>query len=155
MWSLRLPKHVSYLAGALVEPLSVALHATRRAQLTSLSKPSVLIFGAGAIGILCGAVCRASGAARVRIADVQGDRVQFAINHNYVTDGMVIPMRKPTNLEENLAVAKETGARACDYQAETFAGFDAVFECTGVEACTQAAIYVCTPLASPPPQPLL
>ena len=141
-WRLRLPAEMSFLIGALLEPLCVAMHATRRAQLKSTSKPSVLIFGAGAIGLLCAAMCKISGVARVRIADIQADRVNFATAHCYATEGMVIPMRKSTTLEENLVAAKATASEACKIQSETSGGFDVVFECTGIEACTQAAIYV-------------
>ena len=137
---------ISLLAGALIEPLCVAIHATRRGQLKSLSNPSVLIFGAGAIGLLCAAMCKASGAVSIQIADIQSERVKFATNHDYATEGMVIPMRKPTTLEEDLMAAQATAVQACKIQSETFEGFDVVFECTGVEACTQAAIYVGLPL---------
>ena len=139
------------MEGALAEPLSVAMHAARRAQVGLPHTPrSVLIFGAGTIGLLCAAVCKASGASKIQIADVQTHRVEFATTHKFANESMTIPLRKPTSLEENLAVAKETAdeaCRACRYQSKTFTGFDVVFECTGVEACTQAAIYVSIPTA--------
>ena len=128
--------------GALVEPLSVAMHATHRAQVRLLSKPSILIFGAGAIGLLCAATCKVSGAQIIEIADVQEDRVQLATKHGYATHGLVVPTRKATAVEDNLVTARATAAQACKVQSEHFEGFDVVFECTGVEACTQAAIYV-------------
>ena len=131
-----------FLIGALIEPLSVAMHATRRAQVKSLSQPSVLIFGAGAIGLLCAAMCKVSGADRIEVADAQDARVKFATNHGFAADSLVVPVRKPSTAEDNLEAAKATAAQACKVQSETFEGFDVVFECTGVEACTQAAIYV-------------
>ncbi len=137
-----MPANLSFLSGALIEPLSVAIHATRRAQLKTLSRPSVLIFGAGPVGLLCAAVCKVSGAARIQIADIQHDRVQFAITHNYATGGMVISEKTSMSVEEELAFAKATAIEACGLPSKTFAGFDVVFECTGAETCTQAAIYV-------------
>ena len=134
-----------FVSGALLEPLCVAMHATRRAQLSLLPKPTVLIFGAGAIGLLCAAMCKVSGVFRIQIADIQADRINFALVHRYATDGVTIPMRKSTTLEENLAAARATASLACKIQSETFEGFDVVFECTGVEACSQAAIFVSFP----------
>ncbi len=118
------------------------MHATKRAQLESLPKSSVLIFGAGTIGLLCAVMCKASGADKIQIADVQDHRIQFATSHGYATEGMILPLRKSTTLEENLAIARAMAVQAREIQSESFEGFDVVFECTGVEACTQAAIYV-------------
>ena len=120
----------------------MAIHAVRRAQMKSSLQQSVLIFGAGAIGLLCAAVCRASGAVRVQIVDIQADRVNFATAHGYATDGMVIATKMPTNTDEGLRAARTTAFQACQVQSKTFEGFDVVLECTGVEGCTQAAIYV-------------
>ena len=131
-----------FAVGALTEPLSVAMHASRRARLDQLQKPSVLILGAGAIGLLCAAMCKVAGAANIEIADIQSDRLRFAKDNGYATDTLTIPLRKATSLEENLTAAKETADQTCKLQSETFEGFDVVFECTGVEACSQTAIYV-------------
>ena len=62
-----LPEYLTYETGALIEPLSVATHAVRRAQV-ALGE-TVLIIGAGAIGMMVAAMCRRSGAAQVIIAD--------------------------------------------------------------------------------------
>ncbi|MGB3964310.1 MAG: alcohol dehydrogenase catalytic domain-containing protein, partial [Tepidanaerobacteraceae bacterium] len=56
----KLPEHLSYSAGALIEPLAVAVHAVRRADIKLGEK--VLVIGAGAIGILVAALCRRRGA---------------------------------------------------------------------------------------------
>ena len=56
----KLPAHLSYEAGALIEPLAVAVHAVRRARIGLGDK--VAIIGAGPIGILVTAVCKAAGA---------------------------------------------------------------------------------------------
>ena len=55
----RLPDDISYETGALIEPLSVAVHAVRRTDVRL--GESVLVLGAGAIGILAAALCRRSG----------------------------------------------------------------------------------------------
>ncbi len=61
----RLPDHVSYEEGALLEPLSVAVHACRRAGV-SLGH-NVLVCGAGPIGLVNLLTAKAMGAAKVAI----------------------------------------------------------------------------------------
>ena len=56
----KLPEHLSYEEGALIEPLAVAVHAVKRAKIGLGDK--VVIIGAGPIGILITAVCKAAGA---------------------------------------------------------------------------------------------
>ena len=73
-----LPQELSYEAGALIEPLSVATHAVRRAQV-GLGE-TVLIVGAGAIGMMAGAICRRCGAAQVIIADLSDQRLEAALD---------------------------------------------------------------------------
>ena len=59
----RLPDHVSLEEGALLEPLSVAVHACRRAGVSIGSK--VLVCGAGPIGLVNLITAKAMGAAQV------------------------------------------------------------------------------------------
>ena len=127
----------------MLEPLSVAIQATRRAEITHGG--SVLVLGAGAIGLLCAAVCQSIGARHIVIADIQPDRVDFAIKHGFATSGVTIPLQKAHNIDEQMQIARENAALAShrlQSKAGPEAAFDVVFECTGVEACTQAAIYV-------------
>ena len=72
----RLPDQLSYEAGALVEPLAVAVHAAKRAKIELGDE--VLIIGAGPIGILITAVCKASGAERIIVADIADSRLEMA-----------------------------------------------------------------------------
>ncbi|CAH1252770.1 SORD [Branchiostoma lanceolatum] len=72
----KLPDHVSYEEGALLEPLSVGVHACRRAGVTIGSK--VLICGAGPIGLVCLLVAKAMGAAQVAITDIDTKRLEVA-----------------------------------------------------------------------------
>lgn len=71
-----LPDTLSYEAGALIEPLSVATHAVRRADIRL--GENVLVIGAGAIGILVAALCRASGAGEVVVVDYSANRLRLA-----------------------------------------------------------------------------
>ena len=64
----KLPDSCSFEAAALVEPLSVVLHASRRAQVHA--GQSVLVFGAGAVGLLALAVAKAHGATHTVVVDM-------------------------------------------------------------------------------------
>ncbi|KAI9666955.1 MAG: hypothetical protein M1831_001460 [Alyxoria varia] len=134
-----LPDDVSLEMGALLEPLSVAIHATRRAQVSLQS--SVAVFGAGAVGLLAAAAAKAAGAGKVVIADTDSGRVDFAVRNRFAHAGYTVPVRSANSLEENLSIAKDVAGevgRLCD---QDTAQVETVFECTGVPSCAQAAIY--------------
>ena len=59
----RLPNHVSLDEGALIEPLSVNVHAARRVGVTLGSR--VLVCGAGTIGLAAMMTARSMGAAKI------------------------------------------------------------------------------------------
>jgi 2-desacetyl-2-hydroxyethyl bacteriochlorophyllide A dehydrogenase len=77
-WAHRLPANVTYVEGALLEPLSVAVHAVKKANL-SLGH-SCAILGAGAIGLLILQVARHAGAGQTIITDVRPARLDMARN---------------------------------------------------------------------------
>lgn len=72
----KLPDGVSTEEGALCEPLSVGVHAARRGGVAG--GDSVLVTGAGPIGLVCAMVSRAFGATRVVMTDVNPQRLEFA-----------------------------------------------------------------------------
>lgn len=72
----KLPPVVSFDEAALFEPLSVAIHACQRGNVSF--GQNVLITGAGPIGLLCLLVAKASGAKRVTVQDIDADRLQVA-----------------------------------------------------------------------------
>lgn len=72
----KLPDHVSLEEGALLEPLSVGVHACRRSGVTLGSK--VLVCGAGPIGLVCLLTAKAMGAATVGITDIAENRLEMA-----------------------------------------------------------------------------
>lgn len=73
---VRLPETMSYETGALVEPLSVAVHAVGRSPVETGSRVAVL--GAGPIGLLTGLVLKRLGVERLFVTDVDGYRLQVA-----------------------------------------------------------------------------
>jgi len=71
-----LPDHVSFNAAAMGEPLSIALRATEHVK--DLKDQTVLVYGAGPIGMLNMMCILAKGAARVIIVDVVDHRLKIA-----------------------------------------------------------------------------
>lgn len=73
---MELPDGFSPEMGALVEPVSVAVHALRRAG--NVAGLKVFVIGAGPIGNLVAQVARSLGAARVAITDISDYRLEIA-----------------------------------------------------------------------------
>jgi len=122
----KLPDHLSYEAGALIEPLAVAVHAVKRAKIGLGDK--VAIIGAGPIGILVAAVCRAAGAEEIIVADIADHRLETAI-----TMGAT---RAVNSLKESVVdvVREITGGQ----------GIGKTFECAGRgETFVQAMTCLC------------
>jgi L-iditol 2-dehydrogenase len=71
-----LPAHVTLEEGALLEPLSVAVHACRRAGVTVGAK--VLVCGSGPIGLVNLLVAKAMGAETVCVTDISPGRLDVA-----------------------------------------------------------------------------
>ena len=84
-----------------------------------------------------------NGAKRVIIADIQAERVSFAVSHKFADASILVPMKRFEKIEEKLAFAKEVAELVREQNGG--ADVDAEFECTGVESCLQAAIYSTRP----------
>lgn len=77
VWNLiPAPDAVSYEEAAMLEPAAVALHAMRRGRLDA--GDSILIFGAGPIGLMLGGWARTCGARSVLLVDIDDRKVAFA-----------------------------------------------------------------------------
>ena len=68
----KLPDSVSFTQGALVEPLAVAHNAVRKAAVRA--GDTVLITGAGPIGLSCVEMALVAGAARIVVSDIKAHR---------------------------------------------------------------------------------
>lgn len=126
-WLHKIPETLSYGEGALLEPLSVAVAAVDRVR-AQFGK-SLLITGAGPIGLLCLAVARAVGIYPIVITDVQENRLAYAKKMGATATYKVVP-GKP-----ELETAKEL--RAIFARNE---GAECVLECTGIESSFRTAI---------------
>ena len=147
-WCHRLPENVSLDEGALLEPLSVAIHAVRRVpgggdgKGSALRGKTALVLGAGAVGLLTAAVLRTARAGRIVVADIEAGRVAFAEKHGFADAGVALPRKRPASdaAEDKLALAQETASFLME-KGNGNAQYDVVFECTGVETCVQTGIY--------------
>lgn len=119
-----LPPYLGFETGALIEPLSVATHAVRRAGI-SLGD-SVVVIGDGAIGLMVAAMCIRCGAAQVIVAGHSRSRLDIAM---HMGAAAAINTRE-LDLEEE--ILKLTGGK----------GVDKSFECVGHEDCFRQAINV-------------
>ncbi|KAH7928602.1 GroES-like protein [Leucogyrophana mollusca] len=134
-----LPDNVSFEQAALAEPLSVLLHASRRANL--VAGQSVLVFGVGAIGVLACALAKSWGASRVVAIDINQARLDFAKTNGFASQTYCLPMvDKAKTSDEQLKRAKENVQIALEKFNQPD-GFDLVFECTGAEPCIQMSIH--------------
>ena len=117
---VRLPDAMTAEQGAFVEPLAVAVHASRLP--ASLIGRDVLILGAGAIGLLVGQVVRAYGARSVVLSDPVLTRRALAGRLGFT--------------------AVELAKDRSDVIAEQFRGRrpDIVIECVGAEAPLRQAV---------------
>lgn len=113
-FAYKIPDALSLDAAALIEPLSVGLHACRRGNLTA--GQSVFIAGAGPIGLTSLAAAKAFGATEIFISDVRPHRLEVAkkMGATHAFDAR----------EDAEAIVREaTGGR----------GVDLAVECAGAE----------------------
>ncbi|XP_056318817.1 sorbitol dehydrogenase [Danio aesculapii] len=122
----KLPDNVTYEEGALIEPLSVGIHACRRAGVTLGS--SVFVCGAGPIGLVSLLAAKAMGASQVIISDLSSDRLAKA---KEIGADFLLPVKKEDS-PQDLAKRVE-GMLGCMPQI--------CIECTGVQSSIQTAIY--------------
>ncbi|MGI8888459.1 MAG: NAD(P)-dependent alcohol dehydrogenase [Nocardioidaceae bacterium] len=88
-----LPDEMSYEQGALLEPLSVGLWACQRANLSP--GDSVLVTGAGPVGLLAASAARALGAGSVSVTDLSDFRLGMAESMGFATEKADDPGEQP------------------------------------------------------------
>lgn len=118
----KLPENVSLEAGATVEPLAVGVHATRRGNLRD--GESVVVVGAGPIGICTVQAARAAGASQIIVLEPSAKRRAFA-----EAAGATATI-DPTSTDAARAVQQLTGGL----------GADCAFECVGAEKPLQLGL---------------
>jgi D-xylulose reductase len=124
-----LPAGAPLAHGALMEPAAVAVHVCRQVGVRA-GTASVVVFGAGPIGLLCCAVARAFGAADVVCVDINEERVKFA--EKYAGARAFRSDRNKSPEENGAALVEECGLGL---------GADAVIDATGAAVCVQTGIW--------------
>ncbi|ODQ64544.1 GroES-like protein [Nadsonia fulvescens var. elongata DSM 6958] len=131
---VKLPDHVSLTEGAMIEPLSVGVHANKLAQ--TGPSDTVIIFGAGPVGLLATSVAKAFGALKIISVDLVEEKLKLALQmgatHTFV------PSKGDTPQESARKINFLMGGNDND---DSFAPSVAL-ECTGVEPSIKTAIYV-------------
>jgi len=121
----KLPENVSLEEGALLEPLSVGVHACRRAGVTLGN--TVLICGAGPIGLVSLLVAKAMGASKIVVTDLAENRLEVAksMGANYTI--------KVETTDDAAAISKKVESALGDLAEITI-------ECSGAESSIKLAI---------------
>ncbi|WP_319518691.1 NAD(P)-dependent alcohol dehydrogenase [uncultured Martelella sp.] len=112
-YTFKLPDHVTFAEGAMVEPFAIGMQAAMRAGI----KPGdvAVVTGAGPIGMMTALAAHAGGCSRVIIADFSQPKLDIIGRY----DGIETVHLGETSMAE--AVAQKTGGW----------GADVVFECSG------------------------
>ncbi len=112
-FTFKLPDHVTFSEGAMVEPFAIGMQAATKAKI----KPgdTVAVIGAGTIGLMTALAALAGGAARAIVSDMSAEKLAIAAQY----PGII-----PCDIREESLV---------DKVAEVTAGWgaDVVFECSG------------------------
>ncbi|KAJ5109786.1 hypothetical protein N7532_002431 [Penicillium argentinense] len=124
----KLPTNLSLQEGALMEPLSVAVHIVRQASVSP--GQTVVVFGAGPVGLLCCAVATAFGASQVIAVDIQQPRLDFA--KQYATTATFMPSKSPA--VENAERLKQENNLGT--------GADVAIDASGAEPSVHTGIHV-------------
>ncbi|XP_055303237.1 sorbitol dehydrogenase-like [Sitodiplosis mosellana] len=121
----KLPDHVTMEEGSLLEPLSVGIHACRRANIGLGTK--VLILGAGPIGLSVLISALSMGAGEIIITDILDDRLKLA---------------KELGATHTLVVSKDAKESDLVKQVHDTLGTapDVSIDCTGFEATNRLAL---------------
>ncbi|KAH8248265.1 hypothetical protein KR038_009871 [Drosophila bunnanda] len=122
----KLPDHVSMEEGALLEPLSVGVHACRRAGIGLGSK--VLILGAGPIGLVTLLAAQSMGASEILITDLVQQRLDVAKELG-ATHTLLLQRDQPA--EETVKVVHQTMSGVPDK----------AIDCCGAESSARLAIF--------------
>jgi len=143
----KLPDGMTFAQGALLEPLSVILHAIKQCGGSLAIGQPALICGAGPIGLIALAGARATGAWPLVITDVDQSRLDFASRLVPGVQTYKVEMGKsaiqcseeiraifgcrPRNVEKGVPCPNEYVAPST------------VLECTGIESSVVTAAYSC------------
>ena len=123
----KLDDALSLEEGALIEPLGGAVHAVRQSGL--LPGQTVVVFGAGPMGLLIGGVARAFGASKIVAVDINEERLKFA--KGYAATHIVLSEKE----------SAQDAAYRINAECGLGNGADAIIDASGAAVCIQTAIH--------------
>ncbi|PIG88736.1 hypothetical protein AARAC_000520 [Aspergillus arachidicola] len=126
----KIPDNMSLSDAVLMEPLAVAIHAVKLADVKLGNR--VIVFGAGTVGLSCAAVTREFGASVVVSVDVLENRLHFA--------GEFIGSLGRTAMPD-LTLSPEENAQRLIQTQELGEGADIVIDASGAEASVQTGVF--------------
>lgn len=126
-FTYRLPDHISFAEGAMVEPFAIGMQAATKARI----KPGdvALVTGAGPIGIMVALAALAGGCAKVYISDLVEEKLSVATRYDNI---------------EPILIGRDDPASVLRAATEGW-GADVVFECAGAAASIQTALEAVAP----------
>ena len=141
----KMPESMTFAQGALLEPLSVVLHAISRCNGSLAIGHPALICGAGPIGLIALAAAKASGAWPLIITDIDDTRLQFAKKfvpgvQTYHINPSSMPLENAEGIRQLYGCGNRNVATGVPAPDEHL-GPGTVLECTGVESSVVTAIY--------------
>ncbi|TFY83943.1 hypothetical protein EWM64_g74 [Hericium alpestre] len=136
-----LPDNLNLEDGAMMEPLSVAVHSV--STLAGLrAHQTVAIFGCGPVGLLCMAVAKALGASRIIAIDIVPSRLEFAKSYAAtetflppkpnVNESKIVYSRRSASVMKQQLGIEERGPKAIDL----------VLDASGAEVSIQTATFI-------------
>ncbi|KAE8372501.1 chaperonin 10-like protein [Aspergillus bertholletiae] len=126
----KIPDSMSLSDAVLMEPLAVAVHAVRLADVKLGNR--VIVFGAGTVGLFCAAVAREFGASVVVSVDVLENRLHFARDFIGPIGRTAMP---------DLSLSSEENAERLIQTQELDEGADVVIDASGAEASVQTGVF--------------
>ncbi|KAH7300418.1 hypothetical protein KP509_24G061700 [Ceratopteris richardii] len=124
----KLPDNLTFEEGAMCEPLSVGVHACRRAKVEPGRR--VLILGAGPIGLIVLLVSRAFGATTVHVTDIDQRRLMAAASLG--AEGTLRVSSDMNDMENEVMELKQLIG----------VPIDVTFDCVGITKTMQTALKV-------------
>ncbi|WP_372802857.1 NAD(P)-dependent alcohol dehydrogenase [Paracoccus seriniphilus] len=126
-FTYKLPDHVSFAEGAMVEPFAIGMQAASRAGITP--GDVALVTGAGPIGIMVALAALAGGCAKVFISDLVDEKLGVAAQYDNI---------------EPINITRDDPAKVLR-DATGGWGADVVFECAGAAKSVQTALESAAP----------
>ncbi|KAK5099867.1 hypothetical protein LTS08_005582 [Lithohypha guttulata] len=151
----KLPEHISLKEGVLIEPLAVAVHAVRLAGINPMTK-SVLVTGAGTIGLAVAAIASSYGANKLILVDIDDKKLSLAKewllgsgHENGQMSGTAINTATTVHTINSSHIGNSPAETATtikqDENINTGTGADAAIEATGSPLATRLCIHALRP----------